>query len=160
MAWSEAASGLDAYYPAQPPQVAEIRRAVSAVARRGGADVAMLIRLELAVSEAVTNVVLHAYRARGAGGRVHVNAHFGRDVLDVTVSDTGCGLAPRADSPGMGLGLSLMARESDRFQVRSIDGGGTEVQLDFLLPAARAALARIRSRGRAASAISGEPART
>jgi serine/threonine-protein kinase RsbW len=133
MALSEAALGLDSSYPAQPPQVAAIRRAVSAIARRGGADTETLVRLELAVSEAATNVVLHAYRTAGADGRIHVTATIDRGALDVRVRDTGCGMAPHPDSPGMGLGLSLMANESDRFQVRGADGGGTEVLLRFVL---------------------------
>jgi serine/threonine-protein kinase RsbW len=138
MALSEAAIGLDASYPAQPPQVAAIRRAVSGIARRGGADTSVLIRVELAISEAATNVVLHAYRAPGAFGRIHVTAYVDNGVLDVCMRDHGCGMAPRPDSPGMGLGLSLMASESDHLEVRSADGGGTEVLLRFLLKPATA----------------------
>jgi serine/threonine-protein kinase RsbW len=133
MALSEAAIGLDAAYPAQPPQVAAIRRAVSGIARRGGADTSILIRLELAISEAATNVVLHAYRKPGTGGDIHITACVDEGVLDVRVRDHGCGMSPRPDSPGMGLGLSLMASESDHFEVRSANGGGTEVLLRFLL---------------------------
>lgn len=135
MALSEAAIGLNASYPAQPPQVAAIRRAVSGIAYRGGADTSTLIRLELAISEAATNVVLHAYRSPGTSGRIHITACMDKGVLDVSVRDHGCGMAPRPDSPGMGLGLSLMASESDHFEVRSADGGGTEVLLRFLLEA-------------------------
>ncbi len=151
MALSEAAIGLDASYPAQPPQVAAIRRAVSAVARRGGADVETLIRLELAVSEAATNVVLHAYRAPGAGGRIFVTACIARGSLDVSIRDDGCGMAPRLDSPGMGLGLSLMAGESDRFEVRAVAGGGTEVQMGFVLPDHAPARSRFARAGAAAT---------
>jgi serine/threonine-protein kinase RsbW len=137
MALSEAAIGLDASYPAQPPQVAAIRRATSAAAKRAGAGVATLIRLELAVSEAATNVVLHAYRAPSAGGLIHVLAYVVRGTFDVTIRDNGCGMAPRSDSPGMGMGLSLMASEADRFEVRTVDGGGTEVRMRFLLGSAQ-----------------------
>ena len=133
MALSEAVVGLDASYPAQPPQVAVIRRAVSNLARGLGADTATLIRLELALSEAATNVVLHAYRAPATGGDIHVTAYAGHGVFDVRVRDDGNGMAPRPDSPGMGLGLSLMASESDHFEVHSVDGGGTEVLLRFEL---------------------------
>jgi anti-sigma regulatory factor (Ser/Thr protein kinase) len=136
MALSEAAIGLDAWYPAQPPQVAAIRRAVSGIARRSGADLETLIRLELAVSEAATNVVLHAYRHERSPGRVHITACADHGVLDVWVRDCGSGMAPRPDSPGMGLGLSLMATEADHFEVRSADGGGTEVLLRFELETA------------------------
>jgi serine/threonine-protein kinase RsbW len=133
MALSEAAIGLDASYPAQPPQVAAVRRAVSGMARRAGVDTSTLIRLELAISEAATNVVLHAYREPGDSGRMHITACVDRGVLDVCVRDHGCGMSPRHDSPGMGLGLSLMAAESDHFEVRTATGGGTEVLLRFLL---------------------------
>jgi serine/threonine-protein kinase RsbW len=135
MAPSQAVIGLDASYPAQPPQVAAIRRAVGAVATRAGADTETLVRVELAVSEAATNVVLHAYRPPSAPGRIHVRAVIDRGGLDVSIRDDGCGMAPRTDSPGLGLGLSLMASESDRFEVRSVAGGGTEVGLGFELRA-------------------------
>ena len=157
MALSAAAIGLDASYPAQPPQVATIRRAVSAIAKRAGADVETLIRLELAVSEAATNVVLHAYRAPHASGRIHVTARVERGSIDVAVRDDGCGLAPRPDSPGMGLGLSLMASEADRFEARTVEGGGTEVQMGFVLPAH--ALARARFASSRADARAGQRAR-
>src|SRR3982751_541637 len=135
MAPSQAVIGLDASYPAQPPQVAAIRRAVGAVARQAGADTETLIRVELAVSEAATNVVLHAYRPPTSPGPIHVRAGVEHGTLAVSIRDDGCGMAPRPDSPGMGLGLSLMASESDRIEVRSVAGGGTDVQLGFELRA-------------------------
>ena len=51
-------------------------------------------------------------------------------------------MAPRTDSPGMGLGLSLMASESDRFEIRAAEGGGTEVLLRFGLGARAASRCR------------------
>jgi len=135
MALSEAAIGLDACYPANPPQVAAIRRAVSDFALRSGAGRTTLIRIELAVSEAATNVVLHAYRPPGRAGDIHVTAALVDGALEVRVRDDGGGMAPRSDSPGMGLGLGLMAGESDRFAIHDADGGGTEVILRFQLAA-------------------------
>jgi anti-sigma regulatory factor (Ser/Thr protein kinase) len=131
MARADTALGLDATYPAHPPQVALIRRAVSEVAAGCGADFEILVRLGLAVSEAATNVVLHAYRTHGADGEIHVTARHGDGVLHVCIRDYGGGMAPRADSPGMGLGLCLMATECDHFEIRDADGGGTEVLLSF-----------------------------
>jgi serine/threonine-protein kinase RsbW len=137
MALSEAAIGLDACYPANPPQVAAIRRAVSDFALRSGAGSTALIRIELAVSEAATNVVLHAYRPTGRAGDIHVTAALVDGAFEVRVRDDGGGMAPRTDSPGMGLGLSLMAGESDCFAIRDADGGGTEVILRFELAASK-----------------------
>jgi serine/threonine-protein kinase RsbW len=131
----DSAIGLDASYPANPLHVAAIRRAVSHVAALCGAGQATLIRLELAVSEAVTNVVLHAYRTPGTDGAVHVTACVDGRFLDVCVRDSGVGMSPRVDSPGLGLGLSLMAHESDRCEIRSGADGGTEVFMRFELGA-------------------------
>ena len=139
MALSDSATGLVASFPAQPPQVAAIRRAVCDVAVSHGADAETLIRLGLAVSEAATNVVLHAYRESAAGGSIDVTASVTRGVLEVCVGDDGVGMSPRPDSPGLGLGLPLMASESDRFEVRNAEGGGTVVVLRFILGAGRGA---------------------
>ena len=133
MALSQAAIGLDASFPAQPPQVAAIRRAVSDVAARSGADASTLLRLGLAVSEAATNVVIHAYRSAPTPGAIDVTATVSDRVLDVCVRDHGIGMSPRLDSPGLGLGLPLIASECDRFEIRCADGGGTEVMLHFEL---------------------------
>ena len=127
--------GLDACYPAHAARVADIRGAVAAVATRCGAGDGLLVRIGLAVSEAATNVVLHAYREAGmAGGLIHVKAacHEQR-FLHVCVRDDGIGMSPRPDSPGLGLGISLMAHEADGLEIRVCDDGGTEVQLRFAL---------------------------
>jgi serine/threonine-protein kinase RsbW len=136
--------GLDASYPAHPLQVATIRRAVSHLARRCGAGPLTLIRLELAVSEAATNVVLHAYRTPGTGGPIHVTAEIEGRFLDVRIRDSGVGMSPRVDSPGLGLGLSLMAHESDLCEIRSGADGGTEVFMRFELSASAASPPRRR----------------
>jgi len=131
MALFDAAIGLDDSYPAQPSQVAAIRRAVRDVARRSGADPMTVVKLSLAVSEAATNAVQHAYREPLAPGWIHVRVRARGRFLDVSIRDDGVGMSPRPDSPGLGMGLSLMATESDGFEVRSCDGGGTDVLLRF-----------------------------
>ncbi|MCA1657255.1 MAG: ATP-binding protein [Actinobacteria bacterium] len=134
MALTESGIGLDASYPAQAIQVPGIRRAVNGVAILCGADGDLLVRIGLAVTEAVTNVVVHAYPAPGGGGLIHVSAYPSDGLLDVWIRDDGIGMAPRSDSPGLGLGLSLMAHETHRCEIRAAsDGGGTEVLLRFEL---------------------------
>ena len=54
--------------------------------------------------------------------------------------DEGTGLAPRVDSPGLGLGLGLIAQVADSADVRAPETGGTEVVMRFN---ARRALARL-----------------
>jgi serine/threonine-protein kinase RsbW/stage II sporulation protein AB (anti-sigma F factor) len=127
---------LDLSYPALASQIPAIRRAVGQVARDLGAGDDVLLQINLAVSEAATNAVQHAYRDREAAKagdvRVVVREGYG-DSLVVHVHDRGMGLAPRPDSPGLGLGLCLMAHESSRFEIRKSPEGGTEVVLHFQL---------------------------
>ncbi|MDQ3865798.1 MAG: ATP-binding protein, partial [Actinomycetota bacterium] len=89
---------------ATPDVVALIRRVVVQEATRAGADEGMRERVRLAVSEAVTNVVMHAYRESPAPGEAHVVVRRGYGTFSVMVRDHGIGLRPRADSPGAGLG--------------------------------------------------------
>src|SRR5256885_2189056 len=103
MALTASHRGLDGSSPAQPTEVARIRRAVSDVARRCGAGLSMLTRLELAVTEAATNVVLHAYRGPMQDGCIHVAARQVGDALEVAIGDDGVGMSPNPDSPGLGL---------------------------------------------------------
>jgi anti-sigma regulatory factor (Ser/Thr protein kinase) len=128
-----AARVLDAVYPALPPRIAEIRRDVNDVAADVGADALALVRINLAVSEAATNAIIHAYRDRENAGDVHVLVQHADDFLDVSICDNGVGMSPRSDSPGMGLGLSLMAHEAQSFEVKRSAAGGTEVLLRFEL---------------------------
>jgi serine/threonine-protein kinase RsbW/stage II sporulation protein AB (anti-sigma F factor) len=133
MASSHSAAVLDTVYPALPPRVAEIRRDVANVATGFGADETTLLQISLAVSEAATNAVLHAYRDGAVSGDVRVLVQHDDDHIDVSICDSGIGMSPRADSPGMGLGLCLMAHEADRFEIKTSAAGGTEILLRFLL---------------------------
>jgi anti-sigma regulatory factor (Ser/Thr protein kinase) len=127
------AAVLDAIYPALAPRVADIRRDVNDAATWAGADELALLRINLAVSEAVTNAVLHAYRDRAAAGDVRVCVERANGFLDISICDDGVGMSPRPDSPGMGLGMSLIRHEAQRFEVKSAAGGGTELLLRFEL---------------------------
>ena len=125
---------LDASYPAQPSQVTAIRRAVADIARARGAPDTKLVQITLAVSEAASNAILHAYRdgraTPDADVRVLVRA-CDDSCLDVRIRDRGVGLGPRADSPGLGLGLGLIAQVADSADVRAPESGGTEVLMRF-----------------------------
>jgi serine/threonine-protein kinase RsbW/stage II sporulation protein AB (anti-sigma F factor) len=127
---------LDRSYPALASQIPAIRRAVDEVARDMGAGDDVLLQINLAVSEAATNAVQHAYRDRCASARdivrVVVREGYGHSLV-VHVHDRGMGLVPRPDSPGLGLGLCLMTHECTRFEIRRSVDGGTEVVLHFQL---------------------------
>ena len=86
----------------------------------------------LVVSEAVTNAVVHAYRDRDEPGRVHVSASLDEHGVEVSVDDDGMGMRPRADSPGVGLGLPLMGDLADRVDISS-RRPGTRIAAFFAL---------------------------
>jgi serine/threonine-protein kinase RsbW len=117
-------------WPAHVDCVPEARHAVVGWLRDALTPDPPLNDIGLAVSEAVTNAVTHAYVDR-APGEVRVEAEIGRDELELVVEDDGGGMIPRPDSPGLGLGLPLIATLSDRFDTRSAPGEGTRVCMWF-----------------------------
>jgi stage II sporulation protein AB (anti-sigma F factor) len=78
----------------------------------------------IAVSEAVTNAVIHAYPA-GDDGRVRLVATLQPDSLVITAADRGRGMTARAVRPGLGLGLGLMARLSNGVDIDDRSSGTT-----------------------------------
>jgi serine/threonine-protein kinase RsbW/stage II sporulation protein AB (anti-sigma F factor) len=123
-------------WPATPEHVSDARTCVAALARRAGAPTTTLDGVRLAVSEAVSNVVVHGYRGLEPGA-VTVAAEAEDQELRVVVSDEGCGLVPRTDSPGMGLGLPLISQLAGNVSVSPGPGGhGTVLCMTFALPEA------------------------
>ncbi len=121
---------------AVPGSVGGLRSAVIAFASQAGMPNPPLGDMRLAVSEALTNAVMHAYRHHEQAGDLRVSAVAdGSGELVVRVRDYGTGFAPRPDSPGMGLGLPLMGALSKSMAIGSpADGAGTEIALMFRAP--------------------------
>ena len=112
-----------------------MRAEVAAFVVAAGVADPLLSSVKLAVSEAVTNVVLHAYAGADEPGEVRLCARVEDDHVHVTVSDDGCGMVPRLDSPGLGVGLPFIAHSSDTLDIGHNDGGGTELRMSFKLAA-------------------------
>lgn len=108
------------------------RHAVRAFLSARDIDPRTLGDVLLAVSEVVTNCVVHAYRD-ATNGRVAMEAQHHGDTLVLSVADEGSGMAPRHDSPGLGLGLPLVGRIADRVDIIAPAGGGTQVRMRFAL---------------------------
>jgi anti-sigma regulatory factor (Ser/Thr protein kinase) len=118
--------------PAVPESVRPLRRAARALAEQCGASERVVSDVTLAVSEACTNVVVHAYRDQP--GTLALSAEARDGEMCFVVEDEGGGLSPRADSPGLGLGLPLIARLAQRFDVRpGPTGHGTRLTMAFRL---------------------------
>jgi serine/threonine-protein kinase RsbW/stage II sporulation protein AB (anti-sigma F factor) len=119
---------LEATFPGTPPGVGELRHAAAEIARRAGMGETAVDAVRLAASEAASNAVIHAYREHH--GELRLRATIEDGELQLVIADEGVGLAPRTDSPGLGLGLPIMARISERFEIVS-GPGGTEIHLAF-----------------------------
>ncbi len=141
---------LNESYPAVPEVVPLARRALASVAAAAGAAGERLDEIRLAVSEALTNAVVHAYR-NGEAGRLHVTAAVASDELWVLIGDDGRGLHAWNDSQGLGIGLSLISGLSDDFAVVTRASGGTEVQMRFDLRRAVSRPRGVNHEGRCAS---------
>ena len=145
---SEKPKGLYMRLPARAENVAVVRHALAGLAEQIGMDETGIADLKTVVTEACMNVVVHAYP--GESGPLTVEAEPDTEGLTVTVSDSGSGISPQAESEraSLKLGLSLIAALSSSF---SISGGldrGTEVMMRLPL----------RERGGAASDGAGERA--
>jgi anti-sigma regulatory factor (Ser/Thr protein kinase) len=131
---------LEESWRAEPSAVPRARAAVVALARAAGASGDAIDDVRLAVSEAVTNVVMHAYVGE-VPGPLHVKARIRGRQLAVEISDEGGGLRARPDSPGLGVGLPLIAAVTESLQLSNSDGEPSCVAMTFDLDAARRAVA-------------------
>jgi anti-sigma regulatory factor (Ser/Thr protein kinase) len=121
---------LDLELPAEARSVRVAREEVGRAAERFGVDDRALDDVRLCVSEAVTNVVRHAYRGAERGEvAIHVDRVDGE--LEVVVRDSGVGMTERARDPVGGFGLSIMRELSQSCTVSPASGGGTEVRMLF-----------------------------
>jgi serine/threonine-protein kinase RsbW len=114
--------------PARAESVRELRLAAVAFARAWGVECPDDVGL--AVSEAATNSVVHAYPAE-VEGPILLAIDLDGDTCLVSVSDEGVGLRPRPDSPGMGLGLPLMAQLSEGLDITDGRTGGVHIKMAF-----------------------------
>jgi serine/threonine-protein kinase RsbW len=119
--------------PARPEGVAVVRQALAGMADALDFDATVLADMKMAVSEACTNVVVHAYD--DSDGVLEVDMMADESGLTIRVRDYGSGIQPHAhrsrDVPALGLGLPLIAALSDAFELRGSSGQGTEVRMTF-----------------------------
>lgn len=125
-----ASPDLEISLPARAENVAVIRHVLGGVGDALALDPEVLSDVKLAVSEACANAVVHAYRD-GEAGLLDFEVSTRADRLEVVVRDHGRGMMPRADSPGLGVGLPLMASLSESLELSNRADGGTEVRMLF-----------------------------
>lgn len=114
------------------------RAVVSAFAAQLDPTVEELADLRTAVSEAVTNCIVHAYRE--SVGKIYISASvYPQGMFCVKIRDRGCGIVDVAQAreplfttlggERAGLGFAVMESFCDKVQVRSAVGKGTTVTL-------------------------------
>ena len=125
-------------FPARSVNEGFARAVCAAFASLADPTVEELSDLRTAVSEAVTNAVVHGYRDEA--GKITVDmALFDDGTLKIKVKDKGVGIedVKRAREPlfttaggeRSGLGFTVMESFSDRLTVRSAPGKGTAVTI-------------------------------
>ena len=97
---------LELKLPARAENVAVVRHAFGGFAEALSVDEQTLADIKLAITEACTNVVIR---------------------------DRGRGIVPRPDSPGLGLGLPLIATLAESLELGKDDADHTEVRMTFAL---------------------------
>ncbi|HWF51953.1 MAG TPA: ATP-binding protein [Solirubrobacteraceae bacterium] len=138
--------------PARPENVALARQVLAGVAEGLDIEEELLADINIAVTEACNNVVLHAYP--DGVGTTEVTITSVLDQLMITVRDQGTGMNPfpaeadagagaggDPDAPArLGFGFAMMSSLSDQFGINS-GAGGTEVRMRFALHGAPAIVA-------------------
>jgi anti-sigma regulatory factor (Ser/Thr protein kinase) len=115
--------------PARPENVAVIRHVLGALADALALPPALIDDVRLAVTEACTNVVRHAYESEGT---IDVVVRPRGDTLEVVVADEGRGLGPSPDTAGPGLGLPLIAALTDTLEIERNRNSGSRLVMRFL----------------------------
>jgi serine/threonine-protein kinase RsbW len=123
-------SGFELELAAEADNVPLVRHALRGLLEASGICDERISDIALAVTEACANAVLHAYANRTGAVEVGAALSPGGELV-VTVRDHGSGMAPRVDSPGLGVGLPVMAAIADALEIDTPDGAGTMVRMTF-----------------------------
>ena len=119
------------------------RMVISAFLVRRDPVLSVMSEVRTAVSEAVTNAVVHAYGAQEAG-RIVMRASLDDERIDIEIEDSGCGIedvqqamkpfyTSKPEEERSGMGFALMLSFMDRVHVESSPGNGTVVRMEKLL---------------------------
>jgi serine/threonine-protein kinase RsbW len=144
--------------PARAENIALIRHAFGALGEALAIDEQLLSDVRLAVTEACSNVIVHAYADRPPGP-LEVDATLLDGELAVVVRDEGPGIVPHPGGPGLGLGLPLIASLSEAVELGHDELRRTEVRMTFSLSGAQQQREPLSGDDREQARIGREPSR-
>lgn len=118
--------------PAKPEYITLCRLALTGLSRLRPLGDETLADLKLALTEACTNSIKHAYE--GGEGVVQITYELNGDTLAIEVSDEGRGFDHEPDAAAGdelsegGLGIAIIQAIADEFEVGPRDGGGSRLR--------------------------------
>ena len=115
--------------PARAENIALVRHVIGALAESLALPEKTIEDIRLAVTEACTNVVRHAYRDRE--GPLEIVIEPTPECLTVIVADRGPGILPNPASEGPGLGLPLIAALTDSLEIEHSPQRGSRLSMEF-----------------------------
>ena len=117
--------------PARPENVSVIRHVLGAFAEALHLPEPVVEDIRLAVTEACTNVVRHAYDSGADPGPLEIVIRPEGELLDVIVTDRGRGIGPSPDTMGPGLGLPLIAAIAHSLEIQHAPSAGSRLAMSF-----------------------------
>jgi len=118
-------------YPAVGASLSRLRNDVREQALAAGAG-PRAAPIAQAASEAAANSIVHGYGGGDQREVIEVAVTSGDGGIRVVVADHGSGFRPRRASPGLGLGLALIAQLADELELHERPGGGIELSMRFV----------------------------
>jgi serine/threonine-protein kinase RsbW len=124
--------------PARPEYVALCRLALTGIARTRALAPELVADLKLALTEACSNSVRHAYE-EGREGVVDVRYDLGDDRISVEVTDDGSGFDPavlkraQEELDEGGLGIAIIRAVTDELEIGVRPEGGSRLRFTKFL---------------------------
>ena len=126
-------------FPARPEFIALARLALTGLARTRGLSQELVADLKLALTEACSNSVRHAYEA-GRLGTVGIQYELSPDRMTIEVTDEGSGFDPKTLERAQeeldegGLGIAIIRAVTDDLEIGVRPEGGSRLRFMKLLP--------------------------
>ncbi len=116
-----------------------VRAVVSAFVSQLDPTIEELSDIKTAVSEAVTNSIVHGYADKK--GKIYIDLYIKDDKIKIIVKDNGCGIAnvkeamqplftTNTDGERSGMGFTVMETFMDSISVNSIVDVGTKITME------------------------------